>query len=118
VSVRDVAAFTAAAVGHDAALGQYLPVGGPDALTWRDVVAAYARALGREVPVRWVAPGEPVPGLPDPMQGMLAAFETYDSPVEMAELARTFGVALTPLDAFVRADLGLGGEAGGDTRPA
>jgi hypothetical protein len=49
---------------------------------------------------------------------MLAAFETYDSPVEMAELARTFGVALTPLDAFVRADLGLGGEAGGDTRPA
>jgi hypothetical protein len=52
------------------------------------------------------------------MQGMLAAFETYDSPVEMAELARTFGVALTSLDAFVRADLGLGGEAGGDTRPA
>ncbi len=31
-----------------------------------------------------------------------AAFDLYDSPIEMAEIAPTFGIRLTPLEEVVR----------------
>jgi uncharacterized protein YbjT (DUF2867 family) len=65
ISNRDVAAFAAAAVGNPAARNEYLTIGGPEPLTWHDVVEVYERTLGRSVPVEFVALGEPVPGLPD-----------------------------------------------------
>jgi NADH dehydrogenase len=105
VSMWDVAKFVVKAVGNSAAVDRYLPIGGPQALSWRDVVAVYERALGRPIPVRFVAPGDPLPGLPDPMPALLAGFETYDSPVDMAELARAFDVQLTSLDEFAREDV-------------
>jgi len=102
VSNRDVAAFAVAAVDNPAAHNQHLAIGGPEALTWREVVATYERVLERSIPVEYVAIGEPVPGLPDPMPAMLAGMETYDSVVEMEETSRTFGVPLTSLETFVR----------------
>jgi len=102
VSNRDVAAFAVAAVDNPAAHYQHLAIGGPEALTWREVVATYERVLGRSIPVEFVALGEPVPGLPEPMPAMLAVMETYDSVVEMEETSRTFGVPLTTLETFVR----------------
>ena len=102
VSNRDVAAFAVAAVDNPAARNQHLAIGGPEALTWREVVATYERVLERSIPVEYVAIGEPVPGLPDPMPAMLAGMETHDSVVEMEETSRTFGVPLTSLETFVR----------------
>lgn len=105
VAIRDVAAFTAAASARPAAANATVPVGGPQAISWRDVVAAYEEALGAPITLRFVPPGAPVPGLPEPMAALLAALETYDSPVDMAEPAATFGIELTSIRAFVRADL-------------
>jgi len=102
VSNRNVAAFAVNAVDNPAALNRHLAIGGPEALTWREVVATYERALERSIPVKFVAMGEPVPGLPEPMPAMLAGMETYDSVVEMEETSRTFGVELTTLETFVR----------------
>jgi uncharacterized protein YbjT (DUF2867 family) len=102
VSNRDVAAFAVKAVDHPAALKRHLAIGGPEALTWREVVATYERVLERSIPVKFVALGEPVPGLPDPMPTMLAGMETYDSVVDMEETSRTFDVSLTRLETFVR----------------
>ena len=102
VSNRDVAAFAVKAVDHPAARNEHLAIGGPEALTWRDVVATYERVLERSIPVEYVAMGEPVPGLPEPMPALLAGMETYDSVVEMEETSRTFGVPLTRLETFVR----------------
>jgi NADH dehydrogenase len=101
VSNRDVAAFAVEAVDHPSARDQHLLIGGPEALSWRDVVATYERVLGRQLPVEFVAVGDPVP-LPDPMPALLAAMETYDSVIEMEEVSRTFDVPLTRLDTFVR----------------
>jgi len=107
VAAPDVAAFAVAAVDNSAARDRRIAVGGPDAVSWRDIVAAYERAAGRPIAVRWIAPGEllpnlpPVPGLTELVSGLLAALETFDSPVDMAETARTFGVRLTSLDEFV-----------------
>ncbi len=102
VAVRDVAAYAVAALERKEAEGRTLLIGGPQALSWRDVVAAFEEELGHEVPVRTIAPGELVPGLPDMMSQVLAALETYDSPIDMSQLAHTYGVAPTSLADFVR----------------
>ena len=102
VSNRDVTAYAVAILDHPAARNRYLAIGGPEPLSWRDVVATYERVLGSSISVEFVAVGEPVPGLPDPMPALLAGMETYDSVVEMAEIADTFGVLPTTLETFVR----------------
>jgi len=103
VAVRDVAAFASGAVGRPEAMNQYLAIGGPEALSWRDVVATFERVLDREVPVQYVSLGEPVPALPEGMmQQAMAGMEMYDSPLDMTEAARTFGVELTTLEEFAR----------------
>ena len=102
VSNRDVAAFVLAALENPAARNEHLAIGGPEPLTWLDVVATYGRVLDRSIPVEFVAMGEPVPGLPDPMPEMMAGMETYDTALEMEETSRTFGVPLTTLETFVR----------------
>jgi uncharacterized protein YbjT (DUF2867 family) len=101
ISDRDVAAFAVAAVENPAARNEYLAIGGPEPLSWREVVETYERVLERSIPVEFVAMGEPMP-LPDPMPSILAGMETYDSAIDMEELARTFDVPLTRLETFVR----------------
>src|SRR5215203_1204144 len=98
VSNRDVAAFVVAALENPAARNEHLAIGGPEPLTWLDVVATYERVLDRSIPVEFVAMGEPVPGLPDPMPDMMAGMETYDTAIEMEETSRSFGVPLTTLE--------------------
>ena len=101
ISDRDVAAIAVAAVENPAARNAYLAIGGPEPLSWREVVETYERVLDRSIPVEFVAMGEPMP-LPDPMPSILAGMETYDSVIEMEEIARSFDVPLTRLETFVR----------------
>jgi NADH dehydrogenase len=103
VSTADVAAFAIAAVDNPAAHGQFIPVAGPDALSWRDVVAAFEKATGASLPVSWVAPGAAVPGLPEMMSQTLAALETFDSIVPMADIAAKYGVKQTTMAEFAAA---------------
>ena len=102
ISASDVATFILAAIGNPAAINQKLLLGGPQPLSFRDVVAIYERVLGHRIQVRSVAPGEPVPGLPEIAAQLLAGLDTYDSPVDMTETARTFGIQLTPLEEVAR----------------
>lgn len=107
VAARDIASFAIAVVDHPKALNTRIPVVGPQALTWLDFVAEYDRQLGRESPVRFVAPGEllpdlpPVPGLTELVSGLLAGLESFDTPTDSGEVAATFGVTRTTLEAFV-----------------
>jgi uncharacterized protein YbjT (DUF2867 family) len=102
VARHDVAAYAVAALGRQDAAGQTLVIAGPEPVSWRDIVAAFARELGRDLPVHTIAPGEPVPGLPDMATPVLAALDTYDSPLDITELADTYGVTPTTLADFVR----------------
>lgn len=102
VAEDDVAAFAVAAVESPHAVNQRIPIGGPDALTWHDVVTVYERVLGRPLHVKSVAPGEPVPGVPPAVLPLLASFETYDSVFDSRQSAARFGIALTPLETVAR----------------
>ncbi|MDH4063196.1 MAG: SDR family oxidoreductase [Acidobacteriota bacterium] len=111
VAEADVAAFAVAAITDARARDRHIPIGGPDALSWRDVVAVYERVLGRSLEVRFVAPGEAVPGIPPAVTPLLAAMETYDTVFDAAAAADEFGVMLTPLEALVRQSLAAGGSS-------
>lgn len=105
IALQDVVAFIQAALEHPAARCRRLVVGGPAALSLREAVAICEQVLGRAIPVEQVAPGEPIPGLPEEVWPIAAGFDAFDASLEMAETARTFGVTLTPLEAFVRRQL-------------
>lgn len=66
ISAGDVANYAVAAVENPAAVNQYLAIGGPEALSYRNVVGIYARVLGRSIPVNYVAKYRPchLPRLP------------------------------------------------------
>jgi NADH dehydrogenase len=105
VAIADVAEFVARSVDFPAAKNAVVAVGGPRPLSFRDIVAAYEKALGHTLQTAWLAPGQPVPGLPGPMSDMLAGLETYDSPMDMERTAAEWGVALTPIERFVSMSL-------------
>ncbi len=106
IAVDDVAAFTVAAVDNPAATHRRLVLGGPAALSWSEVVDATSSILGRTVPVVTIAPGSPIPTLPPPVDqaiGNLAAgLEQQDVVFDTSELAREFGVTLTPAETVLR----------------
>ena len=101
VAANDVAAYAVAALDHPEAQGQTLFIGGPQPVSWRAAVSAFEQELGREVPVRTAAPGEPVPGLPAVIAPMLAALDTYDSPMDTTQLSAQYAVRPTSLAEFV-----------------
>src|SRR6186713_2166863 len=101
IAVQDVASFAIAAIGHSDAMNRHLPLGGPEAVSWRDVIATFERRIGREIPVVSLAPGQPLPGLPDIVSGLMTGLDTYDSVIEMAATAGAFGVRQTTVDQFL-----------------
>ncbi len=102
IAVDDVASFAIAAIGHPDAINRHVPIGGPAAVSWRDIVAAFERQLGRAIPIVSLVPGQPLPGLPDIVAGLMVGLDTYDSVIEMAATAKTFGLQQTTVDQFLR----------------
>jgi uncharacterized protein YbjT (DUF2867 family) len=102
IAVKDVAEFAIASLTNPAARNATLVIGGPEAITFRAAVQAYEEAAGRPFQIRSVAPGEPIPGLPEPVWGLAAALESYDTVIPMEDTARTFGVAMTGVSDFAR----------------
>lgn len=103
-AVDDVAGFAVAAAGNHAARNRDLLIGGPEALSWRDVISTFERLTGVGVEVQSLQPGEPMPGFPDAVSGLMASLETYDSPepVSKEEAEEAFGVRLTTLEEFLK----------------
>ena len=112
VSRADVAALTLATIGNPRALNQTILVGGPQPLSWRDIIATYERVLGRTIPVESVALGDPIPGLPQPIFELLTALETFDAPLDMRATQAAYDLPLTPLETVVR-QMTSGAEANG-----
>jgi uncharacterized protein YbjT (DUF2867 family) len=108
IAVDDVAGFAVAAVGNDNAQDRDLLIGGPEALSWHDVISTFERLSGVKVDVQSLPPGEAMPGFPDAVSGLMAGLETYDSPapISNAEAEATFGFSLTTLEDFLRRQTG------------
>lgn len=105
VAEHDVAQFAVACVNNPAAENRRLAFGGPQALSWRDVIATYEKVLGRAIDVQFTAPGQPVGKLSMAVQPLLAAMDTFETDFDSSALAAEFTVTQTPLEAWVRASV-------------
>jgi uncharacterized protein YbjT (DUF2867 family) len=101
ISASDVASFAIASIHRPEARNRTIPLGGPEALSWRDVVARFEKVTGRKIEIRTVPVGSPLPGLPDVVSELATAFATFESPIPMEETARSLGVTLTPIEAVI-----------------
>jgi uncharacterized protein YbjT (DUF2867 family) len=105
ISAADVAAFAVAAAGNEQAYNRVLVVGGPQAVSWHDVIAAHERVQGRRIEVRYLPLGGVLPGLPDFVSGFMNLLETYDSVIPMESLAQEFGVRQVTVDECIERQL-------------
>ena len=125
VAMRDVAAYTTAVLDHPQTVARIFPVGGPEPVTWLDVVAVFEAELHQDLPIRTIAPGQAIPGVPRFVSDLAAALAGYDSPLDTTELSTTLGVKPTSLADYVRqfltanatATLTMTGMAGEGARP-
>jgi uncharacterized protein YbjT (DUF2867 family) len=106
IAEADVAAFAVAAVDNPAAHSTRLDIGGPS-YTWRELADAAGAAVGRELPVQFVPPGEELPLVPG-VGSWLANYETYDDLIDMGDAPARFGVEITPLATVMRQMFGSG----------
>ncbi|HSM55587.1 MAG TPA: NmrA family NAD(P)-binding protein [Candidatus Sulfomarinibacteraceae bacterium] len=96
ISEADVAAFAIAAVDHPAAHNTRFELGGPSH-SWREIVDATGKALGRELPVRFLPHDGELPLLDPGLNPWLVAMETFETFIDMGDIPAQFGVELTPL---------------------
>ena len=104
VAVDDVAGYAAGAVRNKAAFNRDLLIGGPEPLSWRDVVSAYGDVKGVTLEIQSLQPGTSMPGFPEAASGFMAMMETYDSPepISATEAKSIFGVRKTTVHEFLR----------------
>jgi uncharacterized protein YbjT (DUF2867 family) len=105
ISAADVAAFAVAAAGKELAYNRVLVLGGPQAITWHDVVTTYERALRRRIEIRYLPKGGQLRGYPDFVSGFMNLLEEYESPIAMDALAQEFDVRQVSLEQSVQRQL-------------
>ncbi|HEX6644770.1 MAG TPA: SDR family oxidoreductase [Gemmatimonadales bacterium] len=111
IAEADVARFAAAAARDAGTVNTTLALGGPAAVTFADAVKAYEAALGRSIPVERLPVGAMLPGLPESVSAIAAAFGSFESIVPMHGTSARYDVPLTSVEAFARerAAAGFGG---------
>ena len=108
IAEADLAQFAVAVARRPEPVHMTLALGGPEAISFHDAAKAYERALGKPVPIRSIPVGASLPGLPEIVSGIAAAFENYDSVIPMSETSAAFGVTLTGVDDFARQRVAVG----------
>lgn len=102
-AMRDVAGYALAVLQHAEAHHQTIRIGGPETLSWQDIIAAFEHELDRPVRVHTLPVGQPAPGLPEFVTGLLTLLDGYDSPLDMTQTTATYGIEPTHLESFVHA---------------
>lgn len=102
ISNRDVVEFVVSAVDNPTAHNQFHALGGPEPLSFQDVVKIYERVTYLPITVELVESGDQVPDLPGRLPAVLDGLESYDSEFDTSEVALTYGIKLTSLEEFIR----------------
>jgi uncharacterized protein YbjT (DUF2867 family) len=119
VALGDVAAFLAKAVDRDEGSAIY-DIGGPQVLSWNEVVGIFEGVLGRRIRTIHTPAGfyRAVAALLDPfspaaanLMAMSSLVAVADSPFSMAETARLFGITVRSAEEFLRERLALPDDA-------
>lgn len=119
IALDDVADFLVKAVDRQEALNKTFQIGGPEVLTWDEVVALFGRVLGKPVRALYAPAGvfrmqqmllSPISPAAGNLMGMNWVVATTDTAFDMSALAPAFGITLTTSEEFLRRKLELGGD--------
>jgi NADH dehydrogenase len=103
VAMADVATYATVSLDHPAARNHTLPVYTPRARSWTEAAQAVGRAMGRPLPITYVAPGELLPLVDPGIAQAVAHLETTpDAVVDMAKTSARLGIEPTSLDTAVQ----------------
>lgn len=118
VALEDVATFLARSIDHPAASNAVFDLGGPEILSWDEVVGIFGKILGRRVRALHAPPAlfrayqlllRPVSPAAANLMGLNWMAGVVDTPFDTNEVSRTFGVSLTSVEQFLRHKLTLAG---------
>jgi uncharacterized protein YbjT (DUF2867 family) len=101
VAAHDVASYAVSALLTGLADRQTLVIGGPQPMSWSEIIAMLEQQVGHPVKVEHLAPGDDLPHLPASMAELLTFMDTYDSPVDVTDLSRRHAVPPTPASAVI-----------------
>ena len=116
ITLDDVAAFLAGTVDRSETESTIHEIGGPEVLSWDEVVGVYAKVLGRPVRALHTPAGfyRAVALMLDPfspaaanLMAMSGLCAVTDTPYATEELARRFGITLTSAEQFLSRKLAL-----------
>jgi len=116
IALDDVAAFLVKSVGNSGAQNAIYNIGGPEVLSWNDVVGMFSKALGR--PIRAIhTPAtvfraqqlllSPFSRAASNLMAMNWLLSVVDTPFDMSKVAPIFGIPLTNTETFLRNKLSL-----------
>jgi uncharacterized protein YbjT (DUF2867 family) len=118
ICIDDVAQFVTRSIELPAARNAIFDLGGPEALSYNDVVAIYEKLLGRRLRVHHTPASffriameilKPFSPAAADIMGINYLSATQSSEVDMKETAATFGVALTSAEDFLRKRIAVSG---------
>ena len=101
IAAADVAAFAVAALNNATALNRKISLGGPELISWGDIISIMEARLGRSIPVKRLPVGQAFTHLPDLVTGLLTGMEMRDVRIEMEQTAGEFGVMQTTLEQYI-----------------
>lgn len=110
ISVENVADFMVSAVGHPKAPKAIFQIGGPEILTWEQLISIYGNVLGRKLKGLYVPNGvfrvarllfAPFSEGASDILG-LNWLVGYDTPFTMKDVSSTFNVRLTTAEQFLK----------------
>jgi uncharacterized protein YbjT (DUF2867 family) len=110
VTLDDVASMMIGAIQHPAMQCRIVEVGGPQILSWRELLDIYGKVIGRKI--RIVSMPTPVAAVLQSILGLISPaaanimglnrLVTYNSAYDMSELSQTFGIKLKTAEEFLR----------------
>lgn len=117
ISLHDVATFVARAVCNEASYNRVFNLGGPEALTWDEIVSIFSRVLNRPVKGMYTPAGvfktmsaimRPVAPHAADIMGLNLLGALTDVSWDMTDTARLFGVThMTSIEELLRSKLAL-----------
>ncbi len=111
ISIRDVAQFMVSALNTPTAKNRIIDLGGPEAISWRGVAAAYSKQMGRKVRTipmpLWVYRAlKSILNTTSPagsnIMALLELLGHYSFTPDMAALSREFNVQMQDTQAFLK----------------
>ena len=110
IAEDDVATFMVKAIGHPKAMNAVIDLGGPEIVSWNEVVGIYGKVLNKKVriihvPAFILRMNQLIMGLFSQAAGNILGLNWYvakhDCAFDMAQTARDFDVQLTTVEQFL-----------------